>query len=137
MKLKIDTIVIEGVDKTGKDILADYISLLSNYRYSVKARGVISQSVYEILFHRKQYERECDDHTLYVLLDADIEDLNVRFEITNEPDIDIEQHLDAFREAFNTMTIGKYNLMFNSSLMTPYKIAKAILEYVDELNGIE
>ena len=43
--MKIDTIVIEGVDKTGKDTLLKYIDMIGNHRYAIYTRGNISNIV--------------------------------------------------------------------------------------------
>ena len=52
-KLKFYEIEVEGIDKTGKDLLTHYIVLMSKYKYSVNTRGVLTQMVYNEKFNRK------------------------------------------------------------------------------------
>lgn len=132
----IDTIYIEGVDKTGKDLICDYLIRLSNFKYVTHARGVISNEVYDLLYERNNdMKYTLDDHTLYVLLDADKEDLEVRFKITNEPEIkDLNTHRILFNTVFRNRTDGYHHLEFNTSDITPYKISKMILDYLKNIN---
>ena len=46
---------IDGQDKVGKDTVLRYIELLSNYKYVIKSRGILSQLVYNDKFNR-QYD---------------------------------------------------------------------------------
>ena len=134
MKLMYDTIVIEGIDKTGKDILTNYLRVLSNNKYCCYSRGVISDTAYEMIYGRTVHQREITDNVFSVLLTANEDDLKVRFKLTKEPEIDIEQHLEVFRDVFYTMTVDKFSVEFNTSDMTPITIAKHILEIVDYIN---
>lgn len=134
----INEIVIEGIDKTGKDLLVKYLSKMCNYRYDVHARGQISNVVYDKLFNRGMFNSTdglLHDNTLYVLLEADEDDLMIRHDITNEKQINIPKHIEAFRNVFNEMTLNYYNITYNTSTTTPYLIAKWILDYVNEING--
>lgn len=135
MKIKVNKIIIEGVDKTGKDLIAKYLIQMCNHKYEIHARGVISNKVYEILFNREEYDYDLDDNTLYVLLEAYPEDLEIRFKITGEKEIDIKHHLGTFRDVFDNMTVGKHALAFNTSAITPYKISETILDYLKNING--
>ena len=45
-------IIIEGPDKVGKDSLIEYIHTLSNFRYCINSRGILSQLVYNDKYHR-------------------------------------------------------------------------------------
>lgn len=137
MKLMYDTIVIEGVDKTGKDTVTNYLRMLSNNKYCCYSRGVISDTVYEMIYGRTVNQREVTDNVFSVLLTADKDDLKVRFKLTKEPEIDIDKHLDVFMDVFYTMTVGKFSIEFNTSEMTPFTIAKNILEIVDYINENE
>ena len=51
-KLKIDTIILEGIDKTGKDTIQQYIYRLKKGRYAVYNRGNISNAAYDKIFNR-------------------------------------------------------------------------------------
>lgn len=136
--MKINKIIVEGVDRTGKDLICKYLNRLSNFKYEVHSRGVISNEVYDILYAREGYERMLDKDTMYVLLDADKDDLDIRFEITNEPEIkNLNTHRILFKTIFDRMMIDNehdYHLEFNTSRLTPYMIAKRILMNVEEIN---
>ena len=133
-KFKIDTIILEGVDKTGKDTLVQYIDKVCNHKYAVYQRGNISNNAYAKIFNRQTYNYNMSHNALYVLLSADAEDLKIRFKITNEPNIDIKTHLEVFEDTFAEMTKGCYTAKYNTSELTPYKIAKSIVDFVDNIN---
>lgn len=130
----ISRIEIEGVDKVGKDLLAGYIDRLSNRRYVVNARGLLSMMVYSDIYNRNyDYQKELEDNknTLVIYLKADIEDLQIRHKLSNEPKIDIERDIkvfDNYVEVF--LEKGIRVLTFDTSKETPYSIAKAVLKYI-------
>lgn len=130
----ISRIEIEGVDKTGKDLLAGYIDRLSNRRYVVNARGLLSMMVYSDIYNRNyDYQKELEDNknTLVVYLKADIEDLQIRHKLSNEPKIDIERDMKVFDDYVEVfLEKGIRVLTFDTSKETPYSIAKAVLEYI-------
>lgn len=137
-KLKIDTIILEGIDKTGKDTIQQYIYRLKKGRYAVYNRGNISNAAYDKIFNRNEYiERDLPNNFLYILLTVDPEDLKIRFEINNEPEIDREYHAKVFYETFYRLTEGHYRLEFNTSELTAYNIAKQVIEYCDNINGLK
>lgn len=136
--MRINKIVIEGVDKTGKDLIAKYLMRLCDYKYEIHSRGVISNEVYDILYGREGCERTLDEDTMYVLLDAEKDDLDIRFKITNEKEIkNLNTHRILFKTIFSRMMIDNehdYHLEFNTSKLTPFMIAKKILRVVEEIN---
>lgn len=136
--MKINKIIIEGVDKVGKDLICNYLNHLSNFKYEVHARGVISHEVYDILYAREGYERTLDKDTMYVLLTADRKDLDIRFKITDEKEIEnLNTHRILFRTIFERMMVDnehEYHLEYNTSRLTPYIIAKRILDVVEQIN---
>lgn len=134
-KLKYDTIILEGIDKTGKDTLIKYLASLGEYKYAIYQRGVISNNVYNNIYNRPMYEYNINKHALYVLLEADYDDLKIRFKINNEPNIDIPLHLEKFSEIFYEMTEGCPRVTYNTSKMTPIDIAKDIIETIENLNN--
>lgn len=137
-KLKIDTIILEGIDKTGKDTIQQYIYRLKKGRYAVYNRGNISNAAYDKIFNRNEYiERDLPNNFLYILLTVDPEDLKIRFEINNEPEIDREYHAKVFYETFYRLTEGHYRLEFNTTELTAYNIAKQVIEYCDNINGLK
>lgn len=131
----ISRIEIEGVDKTGKSTLFQYLDTMSNYRYVTHARGLLSYMVYADVYGRDyNYEKEVMDNTntLVVLLTADIDDLKLRHKITHEPKIDIERDVEAFEKHAkfleeNGVTVRRYD----TSIWTPYNIAKDILAFLE------
>lgn len=134
----IDTIILEGVDKTGKDTLVQYIDRICNHRYAIYQRGNISNVAYNRIFNRKPlpYSYNMNSHVFYVLLTADLDDLHIRFKINNEPFTDVERDSKMFDIVFDEMTDGYFTAKYNTSEMTPYQIAKDIVSKVDKINNI-
>lgn len=125
---------IEGIDKTGKDLIRQYITILSNYKYVVRARGILSNMVYA-----EKYGRNYDYSLMYrpiiVYLDADEEDRRVRCILTNEPNI----NADADKRLFNKYKTklresGITIYEFNTTHQTPYQIATQVLELIEKGN---
>ena len=91
-KLKFYTVFIDGIDKTGKDTVRQYVWQLDK-RLNVLVRGWPSLTVYAKKFNRNvEYELPYRN-ALYVMLIADKEDWNIRCITTNEPKIDYENEL--------------------------------------------
>lgn len=134
--MKIDTIVIEGVDKTGKDTLLKYIDMIGNHRYAIYTRGNISNIVYAKAFNRNVNNYKMHPHIFYVLLTGEKDDLDIRFKITNEPYTDIERDTKLFNEVFVEISTYVNTATYNTSYMTPYQIAKDIVEKVNKINEI-
>lgn len=129
-------IFVEGIDKTGKDTLVRYINELTNYKHCVLTRGPISSVVYAEKFNR-DFDDSCIESlkdALFVYLNANTEDLDIRFKLTNEPEIDKDEDKKLFGDTIKRL-VNKYNLniiKFNTSLCTPYMIAKTIKKYIEE-----
>ena len=129
-------VFVEGIDKTGKDTLVRYINELTNYKHCVLTRGPISTSAYAYKFKRKHddsYIKSLKD-SLIIYLTADTEDLNIRFKLTNEPEINKDEDKKLFDNTIKTLK-NKYGLNvveINTSNYTPYTIAKAIKNYIEE-----
>lgn len=129
-------IFVEGIDKTGKDTLVRYINEVTNYKHCVLTRGPISSMAYA-----KKFNREFDDScmkslegSLIVYLTADTEDLNIRFKLTNEPEINKDEDKMLFDKTVTSCQL-KYNLRVikvNTSTNTPYTIANAIKKILEE-----
>lgn len=136
MDIHIDQIYIEGIDKTGKDSLMNILACLSNNKYEINVRGHISNQIYAKLYDRPyNYLRELSQNVVYVYLYADIEDLLIRHKLTKEPYIDIDKHLQAFDNYFKTHKLN-HLLVYNTSHITLYDIAKDVIKYIDKLNGL-
>lgn len=129
-------IFVEGIDKTGKDTVVRYINELTNYEHCVMSRGPLSSAVYA-----KKFNREFDDSciqmvkdALFIYLTADTEDLDIRFKLTNEPEINKDDDKKLFYDVLKTY-VDKYDLKVqrvNTSNHTPYEIAKAVKRYLEE-----
>ena len=134
--LNIDQVVIEGVDKTGKDSIMKYIDTLGKHKYALYQRGHISNVVYARIFDREEHKYTLNPHSLYVLLTADPEDLDIRFKLTNEPYTDIKRDLNMFDKVFKEMTAeaGVHTLIINTTDITLYNAAKLILDTCESLN---
>lgn len=136
-------IFIDGIDKTGKDLISDYVTRLSNFKYEVKVRGVLSHLIYNEIYDRQidygtQEELFADyKNSLYVHLTCNKEDWIVRCKTTNEPLIHYETNRDMFAKYWSDYKkSGNLSLEFNTSEKTPYKIALEIIEFLDNYNEV-
>lgn len=81
------------------------------------------------------YDMSTQKNIINVLLTADKEDWLIRCKNTGEKIIDYETHTAEFNKVFNDLQNAGYKvLQYNTSKMTPYQIAKDI---VDIANSIE
>lgn len=125
---------IEGMDKTGKDTIASYIGLLSNYKYTINVRGILTQIVYNDKFNRN------NDYVLpyipfIVFLDVDNTDHAVRCSITKEPKINIDKDREVYHAYIDELRkIGATVLEYNTSEMTPIQIAKDVISYLNTID---
>lgn len=127
---------IDGPDKTGKDLLCRYLCEMSNYRFSINVRGLLSQLVYAKKFNRDfEYDtRDFSKKKIIILLKADTEDLSVRCKMTNEPMYDFGRDAALFVKAAKELCEKNYHVMvYNTTYMTPYMIAKEILQRIDNM----
>lgn len=129
-------IEIDGVDKTGKDLISSYVDKMSNHRYVVGPRGILSMITYNEIYNRGyDYTKELEHsrNNLIVYLYAEKEDLEIRHKLSREPKIDIERDLLMFGSKAKELDDKGFNVLyFNTSKSTPYVIAKQILEYMEE-----
>lgn len=143
----ITNIVIEGVDRVGKNTIEGYIDRLSNRLLPISNRNVLSTIVYAKKYGRKMDPDylECminnyvNSGTLTILLTADIEDLELRGEMSNEQKINYKSDQEMFMEESMTLVYG-YNmplLRYNTTRKTPYEIATDIVKFVKEQNDME
>ena len=134
--LNIYTVIIDGIDKSGKDTIAKYIWRLDK-RLNIAIRAWPSLVVYA-----KKFNRNCDyalpwKQALYVHCEVEEEDWKLRCKINNEDISNINYHKDsnAFNEAFKELTRNGYNVMhINTSITTPYNAAKMIVKKIHDLN---
>ena len=144
MKLKVFNIELDGIDKCGKDSTRPYVFYLEPGKYLCRARGLISQIAYAKLYKR-DIEWDGTDYaknTLFVLLEVDKHDWEIRCKLTNEPNMEFtyEEMTHAFRLALYELK-EHFNvpenqiLVFNTSDYTPYTIADKIKTHLERLNN--
>jgi thymidylate kinase len=130
-------ITIEGIDKTGKTLIVNYIDRLTNHKYITQARGILSHVAYSMLYSRG-YEYDLTEHKRDIIfyLTADKEDLEVRFALSGEKEIDIDANLKAFEDAIDLLIRNDVTVIsFNTSEQSPYQIAKAIIHIMEALEA--
>jgi len=154
MKYKVFNVEFDGIDKAGKDSIMHQIFAVAPNKYIPKSRGLLSQIAYSNLYNR-DYEYEITEgyieNTLFVLLEVDEDDWNVRCKLTGEheknksrSDMEAEvvysSNKEAFRDAFAYLVnkygekYGDHFMMFNTSNETPIKIIKEVVKRLEELN---
>lgn len=144
MKLKVFNIELDGIDKCGKDSVRPYIFYLEPGKYLCRARGLISQIAYAKLYKRNINwdAAEYVKNTLFVLLEVNKLDWEIRCKLTNEPNTGFtyEEMTRAFRFALYELE-ERFNvpenqiLMINTSMYTPYTIASEITMRLERLNN--
>ena len=122
MNYKVFNIEFEGIDKCGKDTIVQYFLKYCPNIYTPKARGVISQIAYTKMFGRNDNYQVNDgylENTLFVFLDVDKRDWEIRCKLTNEPHIDYEQSTKEFIDAFDyvreRLNDNNHFMFFNTS----------------------
>ena len=135
-QLKYNTVVLDGIDKTGKDLISHYVFELSEKRYLCYARGLMSMIAYNDLFNRPYlYEYEKQTGVLNILLTVKYDDWKIRCKVTNEPSLDFEAHTKAFEKARLALVDAGQNVpVFDTSEYSPYRIAKMIVKIMAKLN---
>ena len=130
LKLPSEHIIIDGIDKSGKDTIAKYVWYLDK-RLNVFVRGWPSLVVYAKKFNRQcEYELPYKD-VLYVHCYVDENDWSIRCNITNESKINYDNDTQMFFDAFDILDNNNYYTMtFNTTQLTPYIIAKQIIDTV-------
>ena len=144
MKLKVFNIELDGIDKCGKDSVRPYVFYLEPGKYLCRARGLISQIAYAKLYKRKlEFDAEMyTKNTLFVLLEVNKQDWEIRCKLTNEPNTGFtyEEMTQAFKLALYEVK-ERFNvpenqiLVFNTSEHTPYAIADKIKTHLEYLNN--
>lgn len=144
MKLKVFNIELDGIDKCGKDSVRPYIFYLEPGKYLCRARGLISQIAYAKLYNR-DIDWDCADYTkntLFVLLEVNKQDWEIRCKLTNEPNTGFtyEEMTQAFKLALYELkerfdVPENQILVFNTSEYTPYAIADEIKIHLEYLNN--
>lgn len=144
MKLKVFNIELDGIDKCGKDSIRPYVFYLEPGKYLCRARGLISQIAYAKLYKRNiewdgaNYAK----NTLFVLLEVNKHDWEIRCKLTNEPNTGFtyKEMTQAFKLALYELKERfdipeNHILVFNTSEYTPYAIADEIKTHLEYLNN--
>ena len=132
--MKYWNIELDGPDKTGKTLLAKYITQLSGYKYATHDRGYMTQVAYAKKFHRPFTYAAPNKNTVYILLTCNKEEHDIRCKISNEPKIDFDTDMRIFEEVFvKLLKQGYHTLMYNTSDHSMLHIAKDIIMQIDEL----
>lgn len=144
MKLKVFNIELDGIDKCGKDSVKPYVFYLEPGKYLCRARGLISQIAYAKLYKRNIEWDGADyaKNTLFVLLEVDKQDWEIRCKLTNEPNTGFtyEEMTQAFKLALYELkerfdVPENHILVFNTSEYTAYAIADEIKTHLEYLNN--
>lgn len=144
MKLKVFNIELDGIDKCGKDSVRPYVFYLEPGKYLCRARGLISQIAYAKLYKRNIEWDGADyaKNALFVLLEVDKQDWEIRCKLTNEPNTGFtyEEMTQAFKLALYELkerfdVPENHILVFNTSEYTPYAIADEIKTHLEYLNN--
>lgn len=131
-------IFLDGIDKTGKDLIRSYIFYLAKGRYICVARGIVSMRVYSKIYKRPyKYYDDLQKNVVNVLLTVDKEDWEIRCKAANEPITDYEKETKEFEKEFFVLEDKGYPVLrFNTSKFTPYAIAKMIVKHMEKINGL-
>ena len=134
--MRIFQIFLDGIDKTGKDLIRSYIFYLGKGRYICVARGIASMRVYSKLYDRPyEYDDTTQQNVVNVLLTVDKEDWKIRCKTSNEALTDYDNETIEFEKEFKALEDKGYHVLrFNTSKFTPYSIAKMIIKYMEKVN---
>lgn len=131
-------IEIDGPDKTLKDLLCGYICILSNYKYSINVRGIMSQLVYTRKYKRNYTfsAKNISKRKVHILLTGKVDDIKTRCKLSNEKEYTIIDDLNSFKLAANALKNKDFIVyIYNTSNDSIYNIAKDIIKKMEELNN--
>lgn len=126
-------IEFEGIDRCGKDSLASAVHKLTNFRYNLRARGMISQLVYNDKFARG-INYKFDYTPVIVYLTISPEEYWNRCVATNESIMDTSIDRELFDKYINeAKQKGIPVLEYDTSNRLPEDIAKDLIIKLKEL----
>ena len=127
-------IEIEGVDKAGKNLLEKYIEQLSNYAYTINVRRILTQRVYNDKFGRNN-TYALPYKPFIIFLDVDNVDHAIRCAATNEPKINVNKDRTVYYKYIEKLKENNITVLtYNTSEMTPYMIAKDVIEQLSKIS---
>lgn len=125
---------IEGMDRAGKDTLAEYIKYLGNYAYTINVRGILTQIVYNDKFDRNNVYA-LPYKPFIVFLDVNNTDHAIRCKTTDEAKINVDKDREAFYEYINELRkYGITVLTYNTSETTMINIAKDVIKHLEKVD---
>lgn len=139
--MKSDIIILDSVDKCGKDSIKDLLIKETNGQVLIFIRGFISQIVYSRIYKRNIDEQFfinkmrdfANVGVKFIVLTARPEVLEKRFDLHNETDLpkaDILKHLSVFHQVVFELR----NLNFNIEIVDTSDVS--ILDNVNEIKRI-
>ena len=141
--MKEHIVILDGVDKTGKDTIKDCLVKQSNGKILVIVRSFISQIVYSRIYKRninesffieKMKNLYNDGNYTFFYLTARKDELIKRFKKNNEQDLDIkhiDSHFKVFNDVLNKMdNSGIYINHIDTTDKTPDDAARDIIERI-------
>jgi len=141
--MKEHIVILDGVDKTGKDTIKDCLVKQSNGKILVIVRSFISQIVYSRIYKRninesffieKMKNLYNDGNYTFFYLTARKDELIERFKKNNEQDLDIkhiDSHFKVFNDVLNKMdNSGIYINHIDTTDKTPDDAARDIIERI-------
>lgn len=123
-------ISVEGIDKTGKSTLLKYLRIMSAFDLVVNDRGPVSNmALAKLSGFDRNYDLSSFKNWTFIYLTCNKEDWRVRCAITDEKPVPYDAYLKAWNESVSEVeNAGAKVLRYDTSKMTPYMIAKTVIE---------
>lgn len=138
-KVKYDTIILEGMDKSGKSTIFKYIGQMDR-SYVLQDRGLLSCVTYDRIYKRKGKDYDFNSHKneVYFVLFPCEEDWKIRCKLEHEPPMEGSYQLNSYEfeksaQIFKESGIKVY--LMGTSYKSPFTIAQEILGTMEDLNG--
>lgn len=132
MSKNFNMISIDGIDKSGKGILFQYLKHMNNYQYALLDRGPISNYMFAKLYNREfNFDLSSFSNVLFIVLSVKYEDWLIRCKMSNEPKIDYDLHCRLYKNAIKDFeSSGCTVLQYNTTQKTPFNIAKDVINFL-------
>lgn len=132
-------VVLEGVDRTGKNTLWPILDMKTNYFNYIHSRGPIGFLAYDEAYkkglefleqHMKDFEEWAKrDDVIIIYLNAPIDVLEERVQSTNHEPVDFERDLKLHRKWLTKGYEEGYHIYeYDTSRMLPVEIADDLLK---------
>ena len=132
MSKHFNMISIDGIDKSGKGILFQYLKHMNNYQYALLDRGPISNYMFAKFYNREfNFDLSSFSNVLFIVLSVKYEDWLIRCKISNELKIDYDLHCRLYKNAIKDFeSSGCTVLQYNTTQKTPFNIAKDVIDFL-------